>query len=118
MPYEFIFDLLYPLEPTIKKMFGVSALYIDEKIYFALRKKEDNTADNGIWIGTEIEHHESLKKDFPVLTHLHNIPIKKWLLLHEDEDNFEEVTTQICELIKKGDPRIGVLPKPKKKRKK
>lgn len=118
MPFEFILDLLYPLEPTIKKMFGVSAIYIEEKMYFALRQKEEDTLDNGIWVATDLEHHESIKAQFPSLTHLNNVPIKKWLLLHEDHDDFETVATELCELIKKGDSRVGTLPKPKKKKKK
>ena len=36
--------------------------------------------------------------------------------LPANAEDFEEVAIEICELIKAGDPRIGVLPKPKKKK--
>lgn len=116
MPHEFILDYLYPLEPRIKKMFGNSSLYIGEKIYLATRDSDKNTLDNGIWLGTKIEHHESLMKQFPSLTNLRFYKIKKWLLLPVDAPDFEEVAIEICELIKADDPRVGVIPKAKKKK--
>lgn len=115
MPFEFILDHLYPLEPFIRKMFGTHSLYIEEKIYLAARQRDKNPEDNGLWIGTEFQHHESLKSQFPSITYLQTIPLKKWLLLPESAEDFEETAIQICELIKSGDPRIGVLPKGKKK---
>lgn len=116
MPHDFILDYLYPFEPRIKKMFGNHSLYIDEKIYLATRDSEKNPMDNGIWIGTKIEHHESLQQQFPSLTNLRFYKIKKWLLLPVDASDFEEVAISICELIKSSDPRIGVTPKPKRKK--
>lgn len=116
MPHEFILDYLYPLEPRIKRMFGTHSLYIDDKIYLATRDSEKNELDNGIWIATNIDHHESLIEQFPSLTYLRMIKMRKWLLLPVDVSDFEEVAIGICELIKSGDPRVGVLPKPKKKK--
>ena len=55
-----------------------------------------------------IRYHDSLKKQFPSLTHIKLYKIKKWLMLSVDADDFEEVAIEICELIKKGDERIGV----------
>ena len=118
MAHDFILDYLYPLVPRIKNMFGNHSIYIGEYIYLATRNSEKNTLDNGIWIGTKLEHHESLKAEFPSITHLRFYKIKKWLLLPVDAADFEEVAIALCELIKAGDPRIGVLPKPKKKKKK
>lgn len=116
MPFEFILDHLYPLEPFIRKMFGTHSVYIEEKIYLAARQAKKNPEDNGLWIGTEIQHHQSLMSQFPSLCYLHSIPMKKWLLLPESADDFEESAILICELIKSGDPRVGVLPKSKKKK--
>ena len=114
MPFEFILDHLYPLEPTIKQMFGTHSIYIDDKIYLAARQREKHPEDNGLWIGTSMEHHESLFSQFPSLTYLNSIKMKKWLLLAETVEDFEEVAIEICELIKAGDPRVGVLPKKKR----
>lgn len=117
MAHEFIVDYLYPLDLRIKKMFGNDSIYIGEKIYLATRHSEKNELDNGIWIGTDIPHHESLKTQFPSIINLRFFKIKKWLLLPSDAADFEEVAIELCELIKADDPRIGVLPKPKKKKK-
>ena len=109
MPFDFILDYLYPLDVFTKKMFGNHAIYIDNKIVLATRDHEKKPIDNGIWIGTAIEHHESLKSQFSSLTHLQLYNIKKWLLLPVDAPDFEETAIEICELIKANDPRIGVL---------
>ena len=115
MPHEFILDYLFPLEPQVKRMFGNHSIYIGPKIYLATRKSEKSPLDDGIWIGTSVEHHASLKAQFPSIINLRIYKIKKWLLLPVTVADFEEVAIKICELIKAGDPRIGVLPKPKKK---
>jgi len=40
-----------------------------------------------------------------------------WQNIPVDEDDFEELVLKACELIRKGDARIGKIPKPKKKKK-
>lgn len=117
MPHEFLLDYLYPLAPHVKRMFGMHAVYVGEYFYLVTRKNEKNPLDNGIWIATNIEYHDSLKAQFPSLINMTVYKIKKWLVLPVEASDFEEVAIAICELIKSGDPRIGVLPKPKKKKK-
>ena len=87
---------------------------IRDRIYLAARQREKTPEDNGIWIGTEMKHHESLFAQFSSLSYLNTIPMKKWLLLPETAEDFEETAIEICELIKSGDPRVGVLPKQKR----
>ena len=108
MQYKFIIESLQSLEPSIKIMFGNHAIYIRDKIYLASRENTSDTKDNGIWIGTSYEHHKSLKSEFPSLTHLQAINVKKWLLLPATATDFESVALAICDLIKKDDPRVGV----------
>ena len=108
MPYDFALDYLYPLQTSVKKMFGNYAIYCQGKIYLATRLNEKNVNDNGIWIGTSFEHQKSLKEQFPSLCSLNTYNIKKWLLLPVTAEDFEETAIQICELIKSGDERIGV----------
>lgn len=108
MPFDFILDLLYSMDPTTKKMFGQHAIYIGDKIYLAVRKNDKRPIDNGLWIGTDFEYHESLMKQFPSIKTLTLYNIKKWLVLPEEAEDFETVAAEICELIKKGDKRIGV----------
>ena len=99
-------------------MFGVLAIYVGEKIVLATRQKQDSPGDNGIWIGTKVEHHPALKQLFPSLRNLESYKIKTWLLLPEDADDFEETALKISELIKRNSPLIGNIPAPRKSKKK
>lgn len=120
IPFEFILDHLHPLEITIKPMFGCHALYSGGKILLIVRKKEDHTDANGIWIATGKEHHESLGKELPSMGSVYILSDGKgetgWQMIHEDADDFEESAVRICDLIIKRDERIGKIPKSKKKK--
>ncbi|TPN89074.1 hypothetical protein [Aquimarina algicola] len=118
IPYDFILERLYPLELRHKKMFGIDAFYYKEKIVFCLREKESNNDDNGVWIATKIDFHESLKEQIKDLRMIKMYPIKSWILLPADSDYFEEGVETIATLIKQNSPYVGVIPKPKKKKKK
>lgn len=120
IPFEFILDYLHPLEISIKPMFGCHAIYAGGKILLIVRKKEDHTDANGVWIATGKEHHESLKKELPSMQSVYILSDGKnetgWQMIHEDKADFEESVTKICELILKGDARIGKVPKARKKK--
>ena len=116
IPFPFVLDNLFSMEPVVKPMFGSHAVYVEGKIVMVLRDKGDY--DSGVWIGTSKEYHESLKKEFPKM---HSITIwgtgvTGWQVLSEEEDDFEESVNRLCDLIIKRDPRIGKIPKPKKKK--
>lgn len=121
IPFDFVLDELFSLDPRVNPMFGCHAVYVGEKIVLILRDKPDHTESNGIWIATSEEHHDSLKKDFPgahtvaILTH----PGREtpWRMIHKDDEQFEEYALKLCDLIRKKDPRIGKVPKAKKKKK-
>lgn len=100
-------------------MFGSHAVYVDQRIVFILRQKDDpkTLRDNGVWVATQPEHNESLLRDFPALR-----PIKLfakrgrtgfagWLNLPDTDDSFEEAALSLCRLVIAGDPRIGKIPK-------
>lgn len=161
IPFEFVLDYLHPLEISMKPMFGCHAIYANGKILLIVRKKDTHTDANGIWIATERNHHESLKKDIPSLISIsilsesttnsgiknkdlgfnsHNKkilnrkslpdrsegllseqaglipPQTNWQMIHEDESDFETAAIKLCEMIVKGDERIGRIPKAKKKK--
>ena len=120
IPFEFILDYLHSLEIVIKPMFGCHAIYAQEKILLILRKREDHTDANGIWIATGKEHHESLKNDFPSMRSVDILSDGKgetnWQMIHEAENDFEESAIKICEMILRSDSRIGRIPKLKKKK--
>jgi len=118
IPYEFVFDYLLPSDLTVKQMFGLFALYINEKIVLILRQRKDNPDTNGVWIATNQEHHKSLKNDIPSLRSIYTdadgITETAWQLIPADTDDFEYSVIKVCELIKHGDNRIGRIPKPGK----
>lgn len=101
-------------------MFGCHAIYTERKILIILRKRDDHSEANGVWIATGKEHHESLKKEFPSLQSVYILSEGKaetnWQMIHEGDNNFEESVIKICEMILKSDIRIGRIPKPKKKK--
>jgi hypothetical protein len=93
-------------------MFGCLAVYVEDKIVFILRDKRDETADNGVWLATTKEHHESLRRE---LRNMRSIQVfgtatTGWQVLPADADDFEEAALRACELVLAGDPRIGKVP--------
>lgn len=121
IPFEFVIEELFQLEPRVNPMFGCHAVYVGEKLMLILRDKPDHTESNGIWISTAEEHHASLKKDFPTATTVAILtsPGREtpWRMIHKDDEHFEEYALKLCDLIRKKDPRIGKIPKAKKKKK-
>jgi hypothetical protein len=69
----------------------------------------------GVLVCTFHEHQPSLRAEFPALVS-HPV-LKKWLYLPESADTFEQDARRLVRLIKARDPRIGIPPSPKKKRK-
>jgi hypothetical protein len=116
IPFNFAIENLFTASPIVKPMFGAHAIYIENKIVFILRDKDDE--DSGVWLATTQEHHTSLKKEFPAMRsiRLFGTGISSWQVLQKDADDFETNVNRACELILKGDIRIGKIPKPKKKK--
>jgi hypothetical protein len=120
--FDFAVEKLEKINPLIKPMFGCHALYVEEKIMLILRKKENNISDNGVWVATTPDHHESLRKEFPSLRSIKvfGTPESGWQVMPEEANDFEENVIKICELILRRDLRIGKVPgqkKPKKTKK-
>jgi hypothetical protein len=118
IPFEFVFDHLFPLDVTVKNMFGLFAIYISEKIVLILRQRNDHPGTNGVWVATNQAHHESLKNDIPSLRsigHLSNrLKETEWQLIPVGAEGFEYSVIKVCELIKHGDLRVGRMPDPGK----
>ena len=121
MPFEFVLDHMVPLNIMVKQMFGLWAIYVDDKIVLALRQRSDLTDTNGVWVATKPEYHTSLRNEIRSLRSfsIYSKAIKEteWLLLPEYADDFESSVIMVCGLIKKGDPRIGKIPVPRKRKK-
>lgn len=119
IPFRFVLDELDSLNPRTNPMFGCFGVYVGDKIVLALRSKDSHTDDNGVWIATKPEHHESLKKILPSMRSIRVLgggSETKWQIIPEEAGDFEESVMKICSLIRKGDPRIGSIPKAKKKK--
>lgn len=116
IPFEFAIENIFSLEPRVRPMFGAHAVYVGEKLVFILRDKNDS--DSGVWISTEIKDHDSLRKDFPNMhsIYIFETPVTAWQVLDKEDDDFEKNVNHLCDLILKGDSRIGKIPKPKKKK--
>jgi hypothetical protein len=112
VPHEFVLDAIASLSPRTRSMFGCLAVYVQDKIVVILRDKRDGTADNGVWLATTAEHHESLGREFPNMRSIQVLgkKVTGWQVLPADAPNFEESALRACELIVGGDPRIGKVP--------
>ena len=117
VPHEFVLDAVAHLSPTTRPMFGCLAVYVGEKIVLILRDKPNATADNGVWLATTTEHHDSLRRDFPHMRSVRILgkEITGWQVLPSDAPDFEEAALRACELIAARDPRIGKILKSKRK---
>jgi hypothetical protein len=113
VPHAFVLEALAPLSPQTRSMFGCLAIYVGDKIVLLLRDRPDRPADNGVWLATTVEHHESLRREFPNMRSIQLLgkEVTGWQVLPVDTPDFESAALCACELIVAGDPRIGKVPK-------
>jgi len=113
VPYEFVVEALADLSPRTNPMFGCLAVYVGEKIVLVLREKPGPSPDNGVWLATTVDHHESLRHDFPNMRSIEVLgkAVTGWQVLPADAPDFEEAAMRACELVIAHDPRIGKVPK-------
>jgi len=119
VPHQFVLDALAQLEPRTNPMFGCLAVYVGEKIVLILRDKPAYPADNGVWLATTHEHHESLLQEFPNVRSIQLLgkKITGWQVLPADSTDFETAALRACDLVLAGDPRIGKVPGAKRSKK-
>jgi hypothetical protein len=112
VPHEFVLDALAPLSPHTRPMFGCLAVYVGEKIVLILRNKGEAAADNGVWLATTEEHHQSLRQEFPNMRSIGMFgkEVTGWQVLPADAPDFEEAALRACDLILARDSRIGKVP--------
>jgi hypothetical protein len=76
-----------------------------------LRERKEEPRSNGVWIATRPGNHESLKNEFPSLRSISlftdGSAETSWQMIPSDADDFESSVIKVCELIRKGDKRIG-----------
>jgi hypothetical protein len=112
VPHQFVLDAIAFLAPETRPMFGCLAIYVQDKIVLILRDKRDPAADNGVWLATTEEHHQSLRREFPNMRSIQVFgkPVTGWQVLPADAPDFEEAALHACELVLARDPRIGKIP--------
>ncbi len=114
IPFAFVLDELEALGPWTRAMFGCHAVYVDEKIVLVLRDKASPRCDDGVWLATSSEHHETLRREFPSMRSIEVLAgggVTGWQVLPAESDDFEEGVLRACELVRRGDVRIGKVPK-------
>lgn len=101
-------------EPSfeLKSWFGGRTVMLDGKHHLFLTTQGEPW--QGVLVCTFHEHQASLRADFPAL--LPHPVLKKWLYLPETSENFERDAKNLILLVKGRDPRLGILPSPRKKR--
>lgn len=111
VPFAFVLDELASLRPRIKSVFGFTHVYLDERLLFSLRDSVKQPGTNGMWVYTTTEYLESLAQEFPHLPRrqLWRSGRKAWVVLASRLEDFEEYAFKACELILRGDQRIGRL---------
>ena len=110
-PFPFVLEELFSIRPTIKRMFGFTSIYLDDKLLCSLRDSPKQPGSNGMWLYTTTEHVDSLGQEFPQLPKRQlwrsRNGDKAWVVLASRLEDFEEYAFKACELILKGDRRIG-----------
>jgi hypothetical protein len=111
VPFPFVLDELESLRPTVKKVFGFTHVYLGEKLLFSLRDATTQRGTNGMWLYTTTDHADSLAAEFPELPRrqIWRSGKKAWVILASRLGDFEENAFRACELILRGDQRIGRL---------
>ena len=111
VPFPFVLDELESLRPTVKKVFGFTHVYLGEKLLFSLRDATTQRGTNGMWLYTTTDQADSLAAEFPELPRrqIWRSGKKAWVILASRLGDFEENAFRACELILRGDQRIGRL---------
>ena len=118
-PHEFVLEALAEVGPRTNPMFGCLAVYVGEKIVMILRDKRDKTAaDDGVLLATTVEHHESLRREFPNMRSIavFGKKVTSWQVLPAAAADFETAALRACELVIAQDARIGKVPRKKSRR--
>jgi len=113
-------SLLWIFEPlehdagyTSRKMFGSDAAYLDGLLCLVAVDRDEPW--DGLLIGTSQAHHAALMNELPGLRP-HPV-LGKWLYVPQGDEAFETIARRVGELALARDPRIGVEPKPRSRRK-
>jgi hypothetical protein len=110
--FEFVLDELAELEFETRPMFGCTAIYVRDRIVLVLRDKGPSDTDNGVWVAYQPDDEASLLRDFPRLSPIELFAgrTKGWRKLSSSSPEFESDVLQVCEHLRRRDPRLGKVP--------
>lgn len=116
-PHQFVLDALAELDPFTRPMFGCLAIYVGDQIVLILRDRPVHPEDNGVWLATTRDHHDSLRREFPSMRTITLLggSVTNWQVLPASAPDFEQSALHACELVIGGDPRIGRIPGSKRR---
>jgi hypothetical protein len=115
LPHAFVLEAIASLRPEVRRMFSGFAVYIGDRLVLMLRDHIKYPEDNGIWIvlseGTDPAD-VTLLRDFPSIRSIQLLEnkISHWLLIPSDSADFEREALDLCDLIRRHDPRLGRIP--------
>lgn len=114
-------SLLWIIEPlerdanfTHRKMFGCDAAYLDGSLYLVVADRDEPW--NGVMVCSSRDRHDALIDEIPTLAP-HPV-LGKWLYLPQTDEQFEARAEHLAALALARDPRMGVVPKPRARRRK
>ena len=116
VPHAFVLEALAALHPEVRPMFSGFAVYVGNRLLLMLRDSLKTPQDNGVWLvlaeGMDPAD-AGLRRELPSLRSIETLggKIAHWLLIPSDGDDFEGVALRACELILRGDRRLGRVPK-------
>jgi hypothetical protein len=98
---------------VLRSMFGAKAVYLGGRMVLCFSAGAEPW--RGVLVCTDHARHAALRADFPELTPHPVLP--KWLYLPESADRFERIASALVGLARRRDPRIGVTPQARRRRK-
>ena len=108
-----------------KQMFGGLAIYFKDLMVLVLTESPGDREWRGrsynfdLWNGalicTSREHHKSLQASWPAL--ISHPVLGKWLYMPMSHSEFESSISDLVDAIAQGDPRVGIVPGQKGRRK-
>jgi hypothetical protein len=94
-----------------KRMFGGLAAYLHERLMLVLVEptKTGRWKWHGVLVGTDHEHHASIRADFPALAP-HGF-LRKWLYIDSADRHFDSTMEAVAQRMARNDRRFGVVPR-------
>jgi len=94
-----------------KRMFGGLAAYLHDRLMLVLVEptKTGRWRWHGVLVGTDREHHPSIRADFPALAP-HRV-LGKWLYIDSTDKEFEVTMEAVAKRMAANDRRFGVVPR-------